>query len=164
MVPGNLWHSYIDSTGAPLPRMPDVVRPSVDVAVFNARGEILMQKRADNGFWSLPGGGVEIGESVREAAVRETIEETGLRVAMKRLVGVYSGPDVYPFMSYPGGALVHYVMIVFECDVVGGELRISDESTDIGYFPGDALPEDTLLSHRVCVADALAGRAEPFIR
>ena len=47
---------FYDSTGKPLPRLPKVIRPGTCAAVFNERGEILLQKRSDNGFWSMPGG------------------------------------------------------------------------------------------------------------
>ena len=155
---------YLDSTGKPVTRAPDAILPSTNAVVFNGRGEVLLQRRSDNGFWALPGGGVEVGESVGQGVIRETLEETGLRVTVKRLVGLYSDPEHYCIMSYPDGKIIHYVAAVFECERESGELRISDESTDIGYFPVDALPSDTLLSHRLRIEDALADRPEPFIR
>jgi len=155
---------FRDGTGKPLQKMPDEIRPSTNGFILNARGEILLQRRSDNGFWGLPGGRVDIGESVEQGVIREVFEETGLRVRMKRLVGIYSDPNLYSIMSYPTGLVVHYVTLVFEGECQSGELRISDESTDIGYFRPEALPEETLLSHRLRIRDALANRAEPFIR
>ena len=73
--------SFLDSTGKPLPKLPKIIRPGTCAAVFNERGEILLQKRADNGFWSMPGGAVDPGESVEQGALREVWEETGLQVA-----------------------------------------------------------------------------------
>src|SRR5262249_17131315 len=80
--------SFYDSTGKPLPRLPKVIRPGTCAAVFNERGEILLQKRADNGFWSMPGGAVDPGESVEQGALREVWEEKRLQERMVRLGGV----------------------------------------------------------------------------
>ncbi|MCI0440274.1 MAG: NUDIX domain-containing protein [Chloroflexi bacterium] len=156
--------SFIDSAGKPITRMPDAIRPATNAAIFNERGEVLLQRRADNGFWGLPGGNVDIGESVEQCAIREAKEETGLDVTVTRFVGVYSDPRYYSILSYPNGYVVHYVTLVFECEAQSHDLAISDESTDIGWFPTSALPENTLLSHHIRIQDALARRAEPFIR
>ena len=155
---------FVDSTGAPVHRMPDEIRPGTGGVIFNESGEVLLQRRADNDWWSLPGGGVDIGESVEQCVIREVFEETGLHVTVKRLVGIYSDPKNYSVMSYPGDTIVQYVSAAFECETQSGELRISDESTDIGYFPVDSLPDNTLLSSQLRIKDALANRAEPFIR
>ena len=155
--------NLFDNTGAPVTRMPDSVRAATNAIIFNENGEVLLQKRADNGWWGLPGGGVDIGESVEHGAIREAWEETGLNVTVKRLVGIYSDPRAYNIMSYPDGSLVQYVTIAFECERQSGDLQISDESTDIGYFPTDALPEKTALSHITRIQHALENRAEPFI-
>ena len=159
--PNNLF----DSTGKALSKMPDEIRPSTNGAIFNENGEVLLQKRADNGYWGLPGGKIDIGESVAQGAIREVLEETGLRVTIKRLIGVYSDPLHYSIMSYPSaGWVIHYVTLLFECQLQSGDLQISDESTDIGYFSPDSLPENTLLSHQIRIKDALAYQEEPFIR
>ena len=155
---------FVDSTGVPLEKMPNEIRPGTNGIIFNERGEVLLQRRSDNDWWSLPGGGVDIGESIEQCVIREVFEETGLRVTVKRLVGVYSDPVHYSIMSYPDGNAVQYVLASFECEPQSGELRISDESTDIGYFTVDGLPDNTLLSSALRIEDALANRAEPFIR
>ena len=154
----------VDSTGTPLTKMPDFVRSGTNGFLLNDSGEVLMQRRADNGYWGLPGGGVDVGESVEQGAVREVLEETGLHVTAGRLIGIYSDPKHYTIMSYPQGRVIQYVIMLFECTYVSGKLAVSHESTEIGYFPPDALPENTLLSHRIRIQDALAGQAAPFIR
>jgi 8-oxo-dGTP pyrophosphatase MutT (NUDIX family) len=156
--------SFLDSTGKPLPTLPKVIRPGTCAAVFNERGEILLQKRADNGFWSMPGGAIDPGESVEQGALREVWEETGLQVRVVRLVGVYSDPRNYMITHYPGGDIVHNVSLCFVCEWVSGTLRISDESTDMGYFPVEALPEPMMPSHLIRLQDVLAQQREPFIR
>ena len=164
MSSGSQPSRLVDATGAPIHELPDKIRPGTSGVIFNGSGEVLLQKRSDNGWWGLPGGGVDIGESVERCVVREVFEETGLHVTVKRLIGIYSDPKHYSVMSYPGGDSVQYVSACFECEARTGELRISDESTDIGYFAVDSLPDDTLLSSRLRIKDALAHRTVPFIR
>ena len=155
---------FLSSTGQRLDGMPKEIRPGTTAAIFDERGAVLLQKRSDNGFWGLPGGGVDIGESVEQCVIREVLEETGLIVTVKRLVGIYSDPRSYSVAVYPDGGVVQYVGALFECVRVSEELRISDESTDIGYFAVDALPEGTMPGHWIRIQDVLVGRAEPFIR
>ena len=155
---------FVDATGKPLTKMPDRIGPAANGVVFDERGHVLLQRRSDNAFWGLPGGWVDVGESVEQGVIREVLEETGLDVTVKRLVGIYSDPKNYTIMTYPGGTVVQFVTVVFECERQSGELRISDESTDIGYFPVDALPEDTLLGHCIRIQDAVAREGAPFIR
>jgi 8-oxo-dGTP pyrophosphatase MutT (NUDIX family) len=123
-----------------------------------------MERRSDNGFWGMPGGGVDVGESVEQAVKREVVEETGLLVEVKRLVGVYSDPRGYNIAAYPDGNVLQGVSFLFECAYVDGELHISHESTDIGYFAIDDLPAPMLLSHSLRIADAADAAAGPFIR
>ncbi|MGC4952707.1 NUDIX hydrolase [Actinomadura citrea] len=66
--------------------------PSVNVVVENEKGEILVIRRTDNDNWALPGGTIDLGESVAQAAVRETKEETGIQVSIGRVIGIYSDP------------------------------------------------------------------------
>lgn len=153
-----------DSTGAPLAKMPDRLGVATNGFIRDKSGKILLQQRTDNGFWGMPGGQVELGEPVEQSARREVYEETGLDVRVERLIGIYSGPPSYPFMRYPNGTIVHYVTHVFICEPIAGALRLSAESTDIGYFAADALPAQTLLSHRIRIEDALTGLVYPFIR
>ena len=152
-----------DATGRPLPRMPDKLVAATNGVIFDGQGRVLLQNRVDNGFWGLPGGMIDIGETVEQGAIREVLEETGLHVTLKRLVGIYSDPNAHCVLIYPGDVIVQAVTIAFECQVQAGELKISEESTDIGYFPMDALPENTLISHHVRIQDALAKPKVPFI-
>ena len=70
------------------------IRPGVAAIIQDGDGRILLQQRSDNGLWGLPGGSVEIGESVRDAIVREVRGESGLTVEVIRLVGIYSDPQL----------------------------------------------------------------------
>lgn len=155
---------WVDWTGRPVTRKPDRLAASVTAAIFDDARRLLLMRRADNGFWGLPGGNIEIGESVTAATAREVREETGLIVRVGRLIGVYSDPLNHMIASYPNGALVHYVGLCFECTPVGGVLQGSVEGMEVAYFAPDALPGDVLLPHRLRIADALAARAEAFVR
>ena len=116
-------------------RMPEVVHVAASGIVYNDRGEILLEKRADNGWWGLPGGHIDVGESVEQAAVREIWEETGIRARVRRLVGIYSDPQ-YNVIGVYSDILIHFVVLIFECEYLSGDLRVSEESTDIGVLPG----------------------------
>ena len=155
---------HVDSAGRPVVGELAGIHPSADGVVFNGDGEVLLQRRADSGWWGLPGGWIDVGESAEQCAIREVYEETGLRVEVMRLIGVYSDPDQYAILTYPDGRSVQFVAAVFECRRISGELTISEESTALEYFMPDNLPKDTLLSHRLRIADALAKRPEAFIR
>ena len=155
---------YLDSTGKPVTRTPDAVRAGACAIIFSELGEVLLERRSDNGFWGLPGGVVEIGESVEHAVIREVMEETGLEVVVTRLIGIYSDPKHHTIQGYPDGRLFHNVTMAFECERRGGELRISEESFDLRYFGVDALPVDILRSNIVRIRDAISRNPTSFIR
>ena len=155
---------WYDDTGKRVTRMPDAIYLAASGIVFNEKSEILLQKRADNGWWGLPSGYVDIGESVEQGAIREIWEETGVRTQVRRLVGIYSDPQHNVIAAYPDGSLIQFAIAVFECEYLSGQLRISDESTDIGYFPPDNLPDNTVLCDLLAINDALENQKRPFIR
>lgn len=115
-------------------------------------GRVLLAHRRDINWWNLPGGGMEIGETVEEAMRREVREETGLEVQVERLVGVYSKPQKQE------------VVLTFRCRVTGGELRATEESRACAYFSPDALPRNTLPKHRERVTDALLNQEAAILR
>ena len=139
------------------------IRPSVSAVIFDRVGRLLLQRRADGGQWGLPGGSMEIGESLHDAIRREVLEETGLRVAVRRLVGVYSRPGLQ-VVRYPNGTVWHYVNACFECVVRGGGLQTCDETLALEFFPPGRLPRGLLANHRIRIRDACARRVAPFVR
>lgn len=117
-----------------------IILCGASVIVENGRGEILLQRRKDDGTWGYAGGCVEIDEAVEDAARRELFEETGLAADELNLFGVFSGKDMH--YTYPNGDEVSIVDIVFVCRKYRGELRADgDEVTELRFFPKDALPE-----------------------
>jgi ADP-ribose pyrophosphatase YjhB (NUDIX family) len=139
------------------------LRASVSAVILDSQGRLLLQRRSDNGRWGLPGGSVEVGESVSAAIAREVREETGLETEIVRLVGVYSDPRLQ-VVRYGDGNVVHYVSIFFQCRVLDGVLQTCEETLELAFFAPDELPGDLLPMHRVRIADALAGREQAFVR
>jgi 8-oxo-dGTP pyrophosphatase MutT (NUDIX family) len=139
------------------------VRPSVSAVILDRRGRLLLQQRSDGGQWGLPGGSVEIGESVAEAVVREVREETGLTVRPRRIIGVYSDPALQ-VVRYPDGNVWHYVNVCFECTRQSGALTTCDETLALEYFPLGRLPGTLLANHRIRIRDARARRPAAVIR
>jgi 8-oxo-dGTP pyrophosphatase MutT (NUDIX family) len=109
--------------------------------VIDADGRLLLHRRDDSGLWSTSGGAVEPGESLEDAARRELREETGLEAGRLRLLDVYSGAEF--FVEYPNGDQVYVVGALFIAEDVRGEpMADGHESTQVGYFGFDALPDD----------------------
>jgi ADP-ribose pyrophosphatase YjhB (NUDIX family) len=135
---------------------------SASPASATSRG-VSSSRRADfPGLWSCPGGGIELGESADEAARREAREETGLEVAIVRLLGVYTGPRYA--VRYPNGDETQPIALCYLCRPTGGQLRADGaESLACDWFSPDALPPLTVESTDI-IRDALAERAEAFWR
>jgi len=137
-----------------------LLQPGVAAVIINAAGQVLLQRRSDNGQWGLPGGIMEPGEEPAETLVREIREETALEVVPERIVGVYGGPEFV--VRYPNGDEAAILSVTFLCRPVAGEARVNDdESLEIRYFAPDALPEMPP-RHRMRIEDAL--RNDPRAR
>ena len=120
--------------------MPRPVTPFVgcDVFVVNERKEVLLIKRSDNGFWALPGGAHDLGETPARTAARECFEETGLKVEITSLLGLWSS-NCYEYVNYPWKEN-EFVHVLYAARVTGGVLRGSAESLEVGWFTEVALP------------------------
>lgn len=118
--------------------------------VFNeTRTEILLIKRRDVPIWVFPGGGIDEGETPEVTVVREVLEETGVQVKIIRKVAEYT----------PLNRLTSFTT-VFECQVVGGSLTTSDETTAVGFYKIGSLPKPFLHVHKDWLDDALSGASE----
>jgi ADP-ribose pyrophosphatase YjhB (NUDIX family) len=119
---------------------------AVIVAVID-EGKILLTRRDDFEVWCLPGGGVEEGESMAEAAIRETKEETGIDAELTRLVGVY---------SRIGGMWSDVHAVLFAARPVGGQLKIQPgETVEVAYFSFNEIPNELLFGHERRIRDAI---------
>jgi len=140
------------------------LRIGCSAVIFDeTRTKALLTRRADNGLWCIPGGAMESGESAAEACEREVLEETGLGVRVKRLVGVYSNPD--QLIIYPDGNKVYIVVLGFEAEIINGELGLSNETTDAGFFSVKEMETMPMHGkHKQRVEDALMNQAEAMIK
>ena len=138
--------------------------PSVNVVVVNDDGEILLIRRSDNGNWAVPGGGIDLGESVTQAAVRETREETGIDCEVTGIVGIYSDPKHIILYTSNGEARQEF-SIVLTAVAADGEPTPSDESSEVRWVPREALAGYEMdRSMRMRIEHYLAGRASsPYL-
>ena len=114
-------------------------------------GRVLLIKRSDNGEWAFPAGSMELGETMRECAIREVLEETGLVARAVTPFALYSKLSLAPNMF--GHT---YQLVSLGCRVEGYEgtlARVTDETTDAGFFPADAYPDGTRSSVPRALAD-----------
>ncbi len=125
---------YVNDPQAPKPTS---LVPAVSAVIADPGGRLLLQRRTDNQLWSVPGGAVELGESVLDALRREVLEETGLEVEVDRLIGVYSSPDY--LVAYDDGEVRQQFSLAFACHVTGGSIQTSSETMDVQWFPPDDL-------------------------
>ena len=135
-----------DSSGSPAS-----FRIAVSALIFE-EGRVLLARRRDIDWWNLPGGGMEVGETVDEALRREVAEETGLEVEVEQLVGVYSKPQKQE------------IVLTFRCHITGGTLTATEETRECRYVAPDALPANTLPKHRQRIEDALLHQQSAVIR
>ena len=151
---------YYDSPEAP--RANSLV-PAVNVVVVNHAGAILLVRRTDNGNWALPGGGIDLGESVAQAAVRETFEESGIECVITGIVGIYSDPKHVIFYTSNGEARQEF-SIVLTARLLGGQPTPSSESSEVRWVPESELPGYTMdRSMRIRSNDFLARNESPVI-
>jgi 8-oxo-dGTP pyrophosphatase MutT (NUDIX family) len=158
MAPGRI--DYLDDPDAP---PANSVVPSANVVVVNDEGQILLIRRSDNGNIALPGGGMDLGESITQAAVREVKEETGLDVELTGLVGIYTNPrHVIEYTS--DGEVRQEFSIVFTAKPTGGSPRTSSESSEVVWSdPAELVGMRMHPSMRQRIEHYLAGRAEPYL-
>jgi 8-oxo-dGTP pyrophosphatase MutT (NUDIX family) len=133
--------------------------PGVSAVVVDDAGRVLLGRRSDNGRWAVVSGILEPGEQPAIAAAREVLEETGVTVEVDGLAAAATDDHV---VVYANGDRAQYLDLTFACRPVAGVAHVADdESTDVGWFSPDALPEPLVDSSRDRIARALAYRADP---
>jgi ADP-ribose pyrophosphatase YjhB (NUDIX family) len=136
--------------------------PAASAIVVDDAGRILLHKRTDNEYWSIPGGAMEPGETIAETAVREAREETGIEARVERLLGVYSNP--HHVTVYDDGEVRQQFSVCFLCRAVGGQLATSSESSEVRFVPLDET--DGLSIHpsiRLRIQHYVENQADPVI-
>ena len=131
-----------------------VIMTAACAVVDDGNGRILLQKRP-GGLWGLPGGIAELGEALHETAERETFEETGLKVRVKELIGIYSRYSAV----CANGDKIQPMVALFSAEVIGGELKADGEETlELRYFGREEIPGIYCEQHRDMIADYFTGK------
>lgn len=136
---------------------------STSAAIFDVqRQQLLLQRRADNGLWCVPGGSMEPGETLSEACAREVLEETGLHVITKRLISIITNP--HWLLEYPNGNRLQYVILHFEVETISGVLTLGEETIDLKFFSQSEI--DVLQVHpldRLRIADSFTKQKDTIV-
>jgi len=151
---------YYDDPSAP---KANSLVPSVNVVVVNDAGDILMIRRTDNDNWAVPGGAIDLGESVGQAAVRETREESGIECEITGIVGIYSDPKHVILYTSNGEARQEF-SIVLTARPLSGQPTPSSESSKVRWVPEPEVPDYTMdRSMRIRINDYLDRKESPVI-
>jgi ADP-ribose pyrophosphatase YjhB (NUDIX family) len=151
---------YYDDPAAPAAT---TIVPSVNVVVTNDAGEVLLIRRSDNDNWAVPGGAVDLGESVAGAAVRETKEESGIDCEITGLVGIYSDPK-HVILYTSNGEVRQEFSIVLTARATGGSPAPSTETTEVRWIPADQLGGYQMdRSMRMRIDHYLQRRSGPYV-
>jgi ADP-ribose pyrophosphatase YjhB (NUDIX family) len=153
-------HHPVESIAESFKAQPGYATPKVDVrgAVFRA-GKLLLVREKIDGGWTMPGGWADVGDTPAGGAEREVWEESGFRVKARKVIGVYDTNRTEPLVLY------HAVKLVFLCEIIDGEATTSNETTEVGFFGQNEIPqpfagERTRSQH---IEHAFAAYADPTI-
>jgi ADP-ribose pyrophosphatase YjhB (NUDIX family) len=136
--------------------------PSVTAIVLNGHSDILLVHKTDNDLWALPGGGMDIGESIEQATVREVKEETGLDVEPTGIVGIYTNPN--HVMAYDDGEVRQQFSVCFTTKLLGGKISTSSETKEVLFVPTSEIASLNIHpSMRMRINHFLEHRPTPYI-
>jgi mutator protein MutT len=131
-----------------------VILNFANACILNEKNEILIQRRKQENAWGLPGGAMELGESVEEALRREIKEETGLEITIEKLLGVYTKY----FHTYPNGDKTQSIVMTFICRPAGGELQPDNaETLELAYIVPESMPPLIFDDNRDAIPDYIKG-------
>lgn len=135
-----------------------LILTAAGVILLDAEGRILLQHRTDTNDWGLPGGFMEIGETIEDTARREIFEETGLTVGELKLFHIFSGDQMY--YEYPNGDQVYNVIICYYSSDIAGEIRLDEESKELRYFDIQSFPENIMKTSKVMLDKYVSEKTE----
>jgi 8-oxo-dGTP pyrophosphatase MutT (NUDIX family) len=151
---------YYDDPDAPPANR---IVPSANVVVINDAGQLLLIHRNDNDNWALPGGAMDLGESLPDTAVRETAEETGITVHITGLVGIYTDPR-HVILYTSDGEVRQEFSVVFTARPITGEPTPSSESRQVRWIDPVDVPALAMdRSMRTRIGHYLAGTDRPHL-
>jgi len=137
--------------------------PSVNVVVTNAGGDLLLIRRSDNQNWAVPGGAIDLGESMVQAAVRETKEETSMDCSVTGLVGIYTNPK-HVILYTSNGEVRQEFSILLTARATGGAPTPSEESSEMRWVAREALGGYAMdRSMRLRIGHFLEARVGPYL-
>lgn len=125
---------YLNDPAAP---RPNSLVPAAGVLAVDDQGRVLLQRRRDTGQWAIPMGRQELGETVVQCAVRETLEETGVTVEVTGILGIYSDPG--HIVAYTNGEIRQEYEVILTGRPVGGQPAANDEASDVAWVASDEL-------------------------
>jgi len=131
-----------------------VILVAAGALVFDKQNRLLLHQRSDNGYWGIPGGFMELGESAEETARREIYEETGIILGEIELFNVYSGNGRKQVLE--NGDKFFDVIILYTCKNYRGDITFNKESLAVKFFPLDLLPEKLFPSQKDLFDDLLS--------
>ncbi len=151
---------YYDDPNGP---KPNSMVPSVNVVVTSDSDEVLLIRRSDNDNWAIPGGAIELGESMTQAAIRETKEESGIDCEITGLVGIYTDPKHVILYTSNGEARQEF-SIVLTGRPVGGEPTPSSESSEVRWVPASDIDSYAMdRSMRIRIGHYLERQESPVL-
>ncbi len=135
--------------------------PASAVAVTNPQNELLLIRRSDNGFYALPGGTQEFGESLADTAIRECLEETGYLVAITGLVGIYTNPQHR--IEYADGEVRQEFAVVYRAALLSGTATTSPETTEVVWAGENKIDSLKMAKSQRLRVEHYLKRSEPYL-
>ncbi len=132
-----------------------IIMCGANVIILNNQDQILLHHRLDKDWWGLPGGAMELGESLEQTAKREVLEEVGLTCGELKLFNVYSGEELY--YKYPSGNEVYNVTATYICRTYSGVISVDKtEGRDARFFSLDSIPENLSSTIRASIEEFIS--------
>jgi ADP-ribose pyrophosphatase YjhB (NUDIX family) len=150
---------YYDDPQAP---EPNSLVAAASAVVTDDNGRILLQRRSDSGNWAMPGGGMEMNESLTDSVIGEVNEETGFDIEVTGIVGTYTDPR--HIIAYTDGEVRRQFNIGYTARIVGGELAISSDSTEIRFVaPSEISSIQMHHTQQLRIKHYLEQREQPYL-